>query len=87
MQSSVMLSLMSKQFSMTRSSFLCRKNGLQLRAAKLVEQIAILRDTKHFVKDYQGPGFAPGTVLAESYKITSRKPQKALRRISLLLCA
>ena len=37
-----------------------RKSTPILKAPRLVEQIAVLRDTKHFVKDYQGNDLAPG---------------------------
>jgi len=42
---------------MCRSS---RTGHSLLKAGKLVEQVAILRDTKHFVKDYNGTSIAPG---------------------------
>ena len=45
---------------------ICRKASPVLKASRLVEQSAVLRDTKHFVKDYQGNSLASGSTTAAS---------------------
>lgn len=37
-----------------------RRRQATIEAVGLVEHIAVLRDTKHFVKDYAGDSLAPG---------------------------
>ena len=56
-----------------------------LKASRLVEQAAVLRDTKHFVKDYQGNSLAPGSLIASNIfaKILNWDPQAGLRQLAL----